>query len=124
MRVVLLLLAAAIALYGETFKLYLKDGTYQVTREYQVQGDRIRYFSTERGEWEEIPKDLIDLVKTESERKAKNDILVKEAREQDEEEKAVARSSERNRRDSNESPARTISRTRQSRRCLRPTTRL
>ena len=70
MRVVLLLLAAAVALYGETFKLYLKDGTYQAAREYQVQGDRIRYFSTERGEWEEIPKDLIDLVKTESERKA------------------------------------------------------
>jgi hypothetical protein len=88
-RVVLLLLAAAVALYGETFKLYLKDGTYQAAREYQVQGDRIRYFSTERGEWEEIPKDLIDIVKTEIERKAKTDNLVKEAREQDEEEKAV-----------------------------------
>jgi hypothetical protein len=88
-RVVLLLLTAAMALYGETFKLYLKDGTYQVTREYQIQGDRIRYFSTERGEWEEIPKDLIDLVKTEGERKAKNDNLAKEAREQDDEEKAV-----------------------------------
>jgi len=85
----LLLLAAAMALYGETFKLYLKDGTYQVTREYQIQGDRIRYFSTERGEWEEIPKDLIDLVKTEGERKAKNDNLAKETREQDDEEKAV-----------------------------------
>lgn len=89
MRVVFLLLAAAIALYGETFKLYLKDGTYQITREYQIQSDRVRYFSTERGEWEEIPKDLIDLVKTEAERKAKNDVLVKEAREENEEEKAL-----------------------------------
>ena len=89
MRAVFLLLAAALTLYSETFKLYLKDGSYQVTREYQVESDRIRYFSTERGEWEEIPKDLIDLEKTERERKAKNDVLVKEARAQDEEDRAL-----------------------------------
>jgi len=88
-RAVFLLLAAALTLYSETFKLYLKDGTYQVTREYQVESDRIRYYSTERGEWEEIPKDLIDLEKTERERKAKNDVLVKEARDQDEEDRAL-----------------------------------
>ena len=89
MRAVLLFLAAALTLYSETFKLYLKDGTYQLTREYQVQSDRIRYYSTERGEWEEIPKDLIDLNKTENERKAKTDVLVKEAREEDAEERAL-----------------------------------
>jgi hypothetical protein len=88
-RAILLLLAAALTLYSETFKLYLKDGTYQVTREYQVESDRIRYYSTERGEWEEIPKDLIDLAKTERERKAKTDVIVKEAREQDEEDRAL-----------------------------------
>ena len=53
-RFVALLLAAASALFGETFKLYLNDGDYHVVREYQVQGDRVRYYSTERGEWEEI----------------------------------------------------------------------
>jgi hypothetical protein len=41
-------------------KLVLKDGTYQLAREYQRNGDRVRYFSVERGEWEEIPAALID----------------------------------------------------------------
>lgn len=89
MRAVLLFLAAACALYSETFRIYLKDGTYQLAREYHVESDRIRYYSTERGEWEQIPKELIDLDKTERERKAKNDELIKEAREEDDEDKAV-----------------------------------
>lgn len=41
-------------------KLILKDGTYQIVREYQKNGDRVRYFSEERGDWEEIPASLID----------------------------------------------------------------
>ena len=41
-------------------KLYLKDGTYQVVSSYEVQGDRVRYFSVERGEWEEVPTSLVD----------------------------------------------------------------
>jgi len=41
-------------------KLILKDGTYQVVREYQRSGDRVRYFSLERGEWEELPAELVD----------------------------------------------------------------
>ena len=39
-------------------KLILKDGTFQVVREYQRNGDRVRYFSAERGDWEEIPAAL------------------------------------------------------------------
>src|SRR3954464_10040358 len=87
-RVVAFLLAAAMLLSGETLKLYLKDGTYHAVREYQIQGDRIRYFSTERGDWEEIPKDLVDLAKTEAQRKQKQDASTKEVRGQDEEEQA------------------------------------
>jgi hypothetical protein len=41
-------------------KLVLKDGTFQLAREYQKNGDRVRYFSIERGEWEEIPASLVD----------------------------------------------------------------
>jgi len=41
-------------------KLVLKDGSYQLVREYQKNGDRVRYFSTERGAWEEIPAAMVD----------------------------------------------------------------
>jgi hypothetical protein len=41
-------------------RLILKDGSYQVVREYHVVGDRVRYFSQERGGWEEMPADLVD----------------------------------------------------------------
>lgn len=41
-------------------KLVLKDGTFQVVREYQRNGDRVRYYSLERAAWEEIPTSLVD----------------------------------------------------------------
>lgn len=41
-------------------KLFLKDGTYQIVREYQRDGDRVRYYSLERGAWEEIPASMVD----------------------------------------------------------------
>lgn len=41
-------------------RLILKDGSYQIVRQYQVVGDRVRYLSLERGEWEELPNDLVD----------------------------------------------------------------
>jgi hypothetical protein len=41
-------------------KLVLSDGTYQLVRNYEKNGDRVRYFSVERGAWEEIPASMVD----------------------------------------------------------------
>ena len=41
-------------------KLVLKDGNYQMVRDYERLGDRVRYLSAERGEWEEIPASMVD----------------------------------------------------------------
>lgn len=50
-----------------TVKLYLTDGTYHLVREYEVKSDRVRFYSVERSQWEEMPLDLIDLQRTENE---------------------------------------------------------
>src|SRR5579863_10042184 len=42
-------------------KLYLRDGTYQMVKSYEVRGDRVRYYSLERSDWEEVPLALVDL---------------------------------------------------------------
>jgi hypothetical protein len=65
-------------------KLYMKDGTCQIVSSYEVHGDRVRYFSVERGEWEEIPTSLVDFDATKrsvDETKALHQKQIEEAKE-------------------------------------------
>ena len=41
-------------------KLVLTDGSFQIVRNYEKNGDRVRYFSVERAAWEEIPTAMVD----------------------------------------------------------------
>jgi hypothetical protein len=66
LRLGCLLLAGAWLLFAANIKLYLKDGTFQLAREYKVEGDRVSFLSVDRGEWEEIPVSLVDLEKTQA----------------------------------------------------------
>jgi hypothetical protein len=43
-----------------TKRLILKDGSFQPVVKYEVQGDRVHYFSAERFEWEDLPSSLVD----------------------------------------------------------------
>src|SRR3954452_25215037 len=81
-----LALAAAVA-WAANVKLYLKDGGYQVVREYQVQTDRVHFYSVERSQWEDIPLDLVDLKRTESEAVERKTKLEQDAKVLAEEEK-------------------------------------
>lgn len=80
MRTLLLFFVVfVLTLSGANFKLYLKDGGFQLVREYKVDGDRVKYYSIERSDWEEVPVDLVDLKRTDAELAARKGTLDKQA---------------------------------------------
>lgn len=41
-------------------KLVMKDGSVLVVKSYEINGDRVRYYSMERSDWEQVPAAMID----------------------------------------------------------------
>ncbi len=85
-RGALLFIAAfALPLVAANLKLYTTDGEFQVVREYRVEGDRVKFYSIDRGNWEEVPLSIVDLKRTEAELAAKQQVLDSQAKAVDEE---------------------------------------
>jgi len=83
-------LVSALSLFAANFKLYLKDGTFQIIKEYKVEGDKLSYYSVERSDWEDLPVSLVDLKRTEAEGAEKKEKIDRQAKQISEEDAAAA----------------------------------
>lgn len=84
----LAILLLPLLLLAANVRLYMKDGEHHLVREYRVVEDRVRFFSAERGEWEEVPISLVDLKRTEREIQERASADKEKTKLIDEEEKA------------------------------------
>ena len=87
-KLCLLFCAVCFLASAENLKLYMKDGSDQLVREYKVENDRVKFYSIDRDEWEEVPFALVDLEKTKAEIKARADSIRADAAAQAAEDKA------------------------------------
>jgi hypothetical protein len=74
-------------------RLILKDGSYQLATKWEMQGNRVHYYSAERYSWEDVPASLVDWNATnkfnqENPRGVNPNVSAEAIREADEDEKA------------------------------------
>jgi len=77
---------ASVPVLPKARKLILTDGSFQLVQSYQINGDRVRYYSVERSQWEEIPTSMVDwdaTRKTESEDTKQAEELVEKLKAED-----------------------------------------
>ncbi len=87
-RACLVFFAFCLLASAANFKLYFKDGSDQLVREYKVDNDRLGYYSIDRDDWEEVPLSMVDLDKTQAEIKRRADDARADAAAQEAEDKA------------------------------------
>jgi len=87
-KVCFLLLTFCFLAGAENIKLYMKDGSDQLVREYKVENDRVRFYSLDRDDWEEVPAAIVDLDRTKAGIKARADAIRETAAAEDAENKA------------------------------------
>jgi hypothetical protein len=88
-RILFITLLLTVSAAAANIKLYMKDGNFHVVREYQKEPDRVRFYSIERADWEEVPLEMVDLKRTEEEVRQRQAALKEDAAAMDAEEKAL-----------------------------------
>jgi hypothetical protein len=73
-------------------RLILKNGSYQLVREYDIEGDRVRYYSIDQSQWEVIPTSIVDwdeTAKVEAEAEKSQASIVAKVQKQEDEHNAM-----------------------------------